>query len=577
MEFRGRVSLAMLCLLLAKLASVALPFAIKFIVDSLDTAQSTLITLPIIFLLLYGFLRFSTIILGEIRDTIFGRVTEHAMHRIGLVVFKHLHSLDIEFHLSRQTGGLSRDIDRGINGISFLMRFMLFNIIPTLFEIALVAIILYISYGISYALVILISVLTYIAFSIFVTDWRTLFVKHMNEMDNKSNTYAIDSLLNFETVKYFTNEEYEAFEYDKTLTNWEKARMKNRLSLVALNSGQALIVASSITVIMILAANSVVIGVMTLGDLVLVNAFMMQLFMPLNFLGFVYREIKRALADVEHMFSLLDEKPKVQDHLDASDISISNSEVMFDHISFGYVENRKILQNISFNIPKGSKVAIVGPSGSGKSTIGRLLFRFYDVNNGAITIDGQDIRNVSQNSLRQIIGVVPQDTVLFNNTIYYNIAYGKPNATAEEVYYAARLAHLDNFISSLADGYDTQVGERGLKVSGGEKQRIAIARMLLKNPSIMVFDEATSSLDSAAEQAILEAISEISQNRTSLVIAHRLSTIVDADEIIVIRHGRIVEKGNHSNLLVKDGVYSKLWRLQQEENYKITAPETVIV
>jgi len=304
---------------------------------------------------------------------------------------------------------------------------------------------------------------------------------------------------------------------------------------------------------------------------------MMQLFMRLNFLGFVYREIKRALADVEHMFSLLDEKPKVQDHLDASDISISNSEVMFDHISFGYVENRKILQNISFNIPKGSKVAIVGPSGSGKSTIGRLLFRFYDVNNGAITIDGQDIRNVSQNSLRQIIGVVPQDTVLFNNTIYYNIAYGKPNATAEEVYYAARLAHLDNFISSLADGYDTQVGERGLKVSGGEKQRIAIARMLLKNPSIMVFDEATSSLDSAAEQAILEAISEISQNRTSLVIAHRLSTIVDADEIIVIRHGRIVEKGNHSNLLVKDGVYSKLWRLQQEENYKITAPETVIV
>lgn len=566
MEFPRRVVLALVCLVLAKLASVALPIVIKYIVDSLDSSQSRLIAVPVALLLLYGALRFGTIILGEIRDTIFGRVTERAMRRIGLKVFNHLHSLDLEFHLSRRTGGLSRDIERGTNGISFIMRFMLFNILPTIFEIALVALILLFNYGISYALIIIVSVALYVVFSIVVTEWRTDFIRQMNEMDNRSNTRAIDSLLNFETVKYFANEAYEAREYDNNLAEWETARMRSRLSLAALNTGQAVVVATSITLMMVLAASQVVAGVMTLGDLVLVNAYMMQLFIPLNFLGFVYREIKRALADVEHMFSLLGTESKVNDKPDAGDLAIKGGHIRFNNVSFSYNKNRQIINDVTIDVPAGKKIAIVGPSGAGKSTISRLLFRFYDVDQGSIEIDGQDIRDITQQSLRQSIGVVPQDTVLFNDTILYNIAYGNPDASEEEIQSAARMAHLDNFIEQLPDGYDTRVGERGLKISGGEKQRIAIARMLLKKPAIMVFDEATSSLDSTAEQAILKALGEIAVNTTTLAIAHRLSTIIDADNIIVLRHGQVVEQGDHRALLDMEGVYARMWELQEHRD-----------
>ena len=565
MEFPRRVLLAMVCLILAKLASVALPFAMKYIVDSLDTSQARVLSIPVTFLLFYGVLRFGTIILGEIRDAVFGRVTERAMRRIGLKVFMHLHSLDLDFHLSRRTGALSRDIERGTNGISFIMRFMLFNILPTLFEIGLVAVILLFNYGASYALVILISVTLYIAFSVVVTEWRTDFIRQMNEMDNQTNTRAIDSLLNFETVKYFTNEDYEANEYDRNLADWEKARMRSRLSLAALNTGQALVVATSITIMMFLAASQVVAGAMTLGDLVLVNAYMMQLFLPLNFLGFVYREIKRALADVEHMISLLNTTTKVTDKSDAKTLDVRSGHIIFENVSFSYNDQRTIIDQVSFEVPPGRKVAIVGPSGAGKSTISRLLLRFYDVDEGMISIDGQDIRDITQHSLRSNIGVVPQDTVLFNNTIYYNIAYGNPDASESQVRNAASMAHLDNFIDQLAEGFDTRVGERGLKISGGEKQRIAIARMLLKQPSIMVFDEATSSLDSTAEQAIISALREIAARTTTLVIAHRLSTIVDADNIIVLRHGRVIEQGDHKSLLEHGDVYARMWELQQHK------------
>jgi ATP-binding cassette, subfamily B, heavy metal transporter len=565
MEFRGRVFLALLFLLLAKLANVMIPFVMKNIVDALDSSQSQIIAVPIIFLLMYGVLRLGTILFGEIRDTIFGRVTERAMHRIGLKLFKHLHALDLDFHLSRRTGGMARDIERGTNGINFLMRFMLFNIIPTLLEISLITVILLVNYSVWYALIIVAAVAIYITYSVILTEWRTSIVRQMNEMDNQTNTRAIDSLLNFETVKYFGNEDYEAEQYDQNLTGWENARARNRLSMAALNSGQAFVIAASITAIMTLAAFDVSSGVMTLGDLVLVNAYMLQLFIPLNFLGFVYREIKRALADIEHMFSLLGKETKIKDKADATELILNGGEVRFEHVSFGYKADRQILKDVSFEIPAGKKVAVVGPSGAGKSTIARLLFRFYDVDDGRITINKQDLRDLTQHSLRSAIGVVPQDTVLFNNNIYYNIAYGRPDASREEVEKATQLAHLDRFIEQLPQGYDTLVGERGLKVSGGEKQRIAIARMLLKSPGIMVFDEATSSLDSGSEQAILEALSEVAESNTTLVIAHRLSTIVDADHIVVLDQGRVVEQGTHAALLDKQGIYAGLWELQQRE------------
>ncbi len=565
LEFRGRVLLALLFMLLAKLANVMIPFIMKNIVDALDSNQSEIIVVPLLFLALYGVLRLGTILFGEIRDTIFGRVTEHAMHRIGLKLFKHLHALDLDFHLSRRTGGMARDIERGTNGISFLMRFTLFNIIPTLLEISLITVILLVNYSVWYAAIIVTAVTLYIIYSIRLTEWRTSIVRQMNEMDNKANTRAIDSLLNFETVKYFGNEDYEAEQYDKNLTGWENARARNRLSMAALNSGQALVIAASITAIMTLAAYDVSTGAMTLGDLVLVNAYMLQLFIPLNFLGFVYREIKRALADIEQLFSLLDKETKIKDKPDAGDLVLNGGKVRFEHVSFGYKQDRQILNDVSFEIPAGKKVAVVGPSGAGKSTIARLLFRFYDVDEGRITINNQDTREVTQQSLRSAIGVVPQDTVLFNNNIYYNIAYGRPDACREDIEKAAQLAHLDKFIGQLPQGYDTLVGERGLKISGGEKQRIAIARMLLKNPGIMVFDEATSSLDTSSEQAILEALREVAESNTTLVIAHRLSTIVDADNIVVLDQGRVVEQGTHVNLLDKQGLYANLWELQQRE------------
>jgi ATP-binding cassette subfamily B protein len=563
----------MFCLILTKIASVYLPFILKDIVDTLDAnsadKESALVIVPLGLVAAYGMVRLSIVVFAEIRDTLFGRVTERAIRRIGLKVFRHLHSLDLDFHLNRQTGGLSRDIDRGTSGISFLMRFMIFNIVPTLLEIVMVVTILFVNYGIWFAAITLASILTYIAYSVYATELRTRYVREANKADSSSNTRAIDSLLNYETVKYFTNEEYEAQAYDKQLSAWEQAKIKNRLSLFALNGGQALIIALAMTAMLALAANEVAEGSMTLGDFVLINAFMMQLFMPLNFLGFVYREIKGSLANIENLFGLLDKSPKVEDAKDATELALkeqneeSQANISFNNITFAYNQKRQIIKGISFNVNAGEKVAVVGQSGSGKSTLVKLLFRFYDVDSGAITINNQEISAVTQESLRSHIGIVPQDTVLFNDTLFNNVQYGNPQANREAVLKAIELAHLAEFIASLPDGLETVVGERGLKLSGGEKQRVAIARTILKNPQILVFDEATSSLDSQSEQAILTAINEVAKNRTSLVIAHRLSTIVDSDNIIVMSHGEIVEQGNHQQLLALQGQYSKMWQLQQ--------------
>lgn len=571
LEFPTRVFFAMAFLVLAKVANVILPIILKGIVDglstgaalSLDTAQ--LISLPLALLIAYGLLRFSTTFFGEIRDVIFSRVAERGMRRIGLKVFSHLHTLDLDFHLSRKTGGLSRDIERGTSGIAFLLRFMLFNIIPTLLELALICGILWFNYSIWYVVITLIAVVSYIGFSVVVTEWRLRFVRAANQMDNKSNTRAIDSLLNFETVKYFGNEKYESELYDGQLSEWEQARLKNRYSLFALNSGQAIIVALSMTLMMVLAASEVVSGAMTIGDLVLINAYMIQLFIPLNFLGFVYREIKNSMANIEQMFRLIDTNPGISDAPGASQLEANGGAVRFENVGFGYKENRTILKDVSFEIPAGKKVAIVGPSGSGKSTIARLLFRFYDVQNGNIFVNEQPITKLTQDSLRKAIGVVPQDTVLFNGSIRYNIGYGDTDANQEQIEAVAKLANLETFIEQLPEGYDTVVGERGLKLSGGEKQRIAIARTLLKNPVIMVFDEATSSLDSTAEKAILGALHKSVKNHTTLAIAHRLSTIIDSDEILVLDLGEIVERGSHRELLEQRGLYAELWEDQQEE------------
>ena len=564
LEFKVRIGFALACLILTKVASVYLPFILKDIVDRLDTqTENQIYLVPFGLVAAYGLVRLTIVIFAEIRDTLFGRVTERAIRRIGLQVFRHLHHLDLDFHLNRQTGGLSRDIDRGNSGVNFLMRFMVFNIVPTLLEILMVITILFVNYGFWFAFITLMSIVCYVSYSVYATEWRTGYIRAANKADSTSNTRAIDSLLNYETVKYFTNEEYEAQAYDKNLASWEKAKTQNRLSLFALNGGQALIISVSMTSMLALAAYQVTHQQMTLGDFVLINAFMMQLFIPLNFLGFVYREIKGSLANIENMFGLLDKKAKVEDTPDAKELAISHGEIAFSNISFAYHSDRPIIKNLSFNIHAKQKVAVVGESGSGKSTLVKLLFRFYDVNDGQILIDGQPIKEVTQHSLRKHIGIVPQDTVLFNDTLFTNVHYGNPNASQEEVYKAIELAHLSHFIDSLPEGGETKVGERGLKLSGGEKQRVAIARTILKNPAVLVFDEATSSLDSHSEQAILKAIKEVSKHRTSLVIAHRLSTIIDADHIIVMKNGEVVEEGNHQQLLIQNGHYKKMWYLQQ--------------
>ena len=570
LEYKFRIGVAVACLVLSKAASVCGPFLLKDIVDTLSPAASlesapslpNFLVVPIGLVLAYGFARFSMIILGEIRDTVFGRVTERAMRRVGLQVFVHVHNLDLDFHLNRRTGGLARDIDRGTSGISFLMRFFVFNIAPTLIEIALVIGLLFYNYGIEFAAITMVSVVMYILFSLVTTDWRTQFVREANKADSAANTRSIDSLLNYETVKYFTNEKYEARLYDLALEDWETARRKNRLSLLSLNGGQALIITVAMTAMMWLAAQRVTDGIMTIGDFVLINAFMMQLFMPLNFLGFVYREIKGSMANIENMFDLMALSSKVTDLADAAELKVTQGHIRFDQICFDYQSDRQILKNISFDIKPGEKVAIVGASGAGKSTLVKLLFRFYDPTQGRITIDGQDIRMVSQESLRGAIGIVPQDTVLFNSSIFDNIRYGNPEASDEDVHNAIRLAHLETFIKQLPDGVNTMVGERGLKLSGGEKQRVAIARTILKRPPILLFDEATSSLDSKSERSILAALREIAEGHTSLVIAHRLSTIVDADRIVVLDQGTIVEQGNHEQLLALDGRYADLWSSQ---------------
>ncbi len=566
LEFRQRVLLALLCLVAAKLASVGLPYVLKHTVDSLNVkAEQALVAVPIALIVAYGGLRLFNVILGEVRDTLFGRVTERAMRRLGLTVFEHLHKMDLDFHLSRQTGGLSRDIERGTSGISFLMRFMVFNIGPTLLEIALVVGLLLVQYGWSFALIILSSVIVYVWFSMKATDWRTRYVREVNMADSSTNSRAIDSLLNFETVKYFNNEGYEAQRYDDDLASWETARRKNRLSLFALNGGQALIIASSMTAMMANAAYGVSAGHMTIGDFVLINAFTMQIFMPLNFLGFVYREIRGSLANIDNLFTLLQRPPAIDDKDNAPPLVIAQSRIEFKDVCFHYTPERPILHNVSFTIEPGQKLAVVGESGAGKSTLVKLLFRFYEPTSGQILIDGQDITTVTQSSLRQAIGIVPQDTVLFNDTLIENIRYGRPGASDEDVERVINMAHLDHFITSLPKGGETQVGERGLKLSGGEKQRVAIARTLLKSPPILVFDEATSSLDSQSERAILQALKAIAVGHTSLVIAHRLSTIIDADTIVVMQKGQVKEQGSHSELLAQNQLYAALWNAQQEQ------------
>ena len=567
-EYKVRVLAALTFLVLAKVANVGVPVLLKRIVDSLD-AQMAPLAVPLALLAGYGLLRLSTTLFTELREFLFAKVTQRAVRKIALQVFRHLHALSLRFHLQRQTGGLTRDVERGQRGISTLISLTLFSILPTLVEIALVSAILIARYDWTFMAITAGALVTYIAFTVLITEWRTQYRRTMNDLDSKANTRAIDSLLNYETVKYFGNEEWEARRYDESLQRWEKAAVKSQTSLSTLNIGQSAIIAIAVTLIMWRATVGVVDGTMTIGDLVLVNAFMIQLYIPLNFLGVIYREIKQALADMERLFALIEEHAEIRDNPGALPLAIRGATVRFENVYFSYETNRQILFDVSFTIPAGRTVAVVGPSGSGKSTLARLLYRFYDLGQGRITIDGQDIRDVQQTSLRAAIGIVPQDTVLFNDSIEYNIAYGKPGATHDEIVAAARAAQIHDFVAGLPEGYGTPVGERGLKLSGGEKQRVAIARAILKAPHVLIFDEATSALDSKAEKAIQAELSMIAQNHTTLTIAHRLSTVVDADEILVLEHGRIVERGAHANLLAANGVYARMWRLQQDEARRV--------
>lgn len=565
-DYRGRVFAALVFLVISKLAIVGMPLVLKEIVDSLDkSVNNTNIVLPIVLLISYGLLRMAGNLFNELRDAVFARVRFGAIKKLSTQVLKRLYELSLRFHLERQTGGISRDIERGTQSLSSILNYLVFNIIPTLAEFLLVASILLSQYNWKFALITSITVIVYIAFTLAITEWRMHFRHQMNRLDSEANTTAIDGLINYETVKYFTNENYELKRYQATLAEWEDAAVKSQTSMSLLNFGQGAVISIGVTFIMIYAAQGVVDGSMTLGDLVLVNAMMLQLFMPLGFLGIIYRAVKYSLADMDLMIKLLDNKPEISDKENATELNVTKAEIEFKNVSFAYNEDRQILDDVSFKVSAGKKVAIVGASGAGKSTITRLLFRFYDVKQGVVTIDGQNISDVTQKSLRSCIGIVPQDTVLFNDTIYNNILYAKPDASEEEVIQAAQMSNIHEFISALPDGYQTIVGERGLKLSGGEKQRVAIARVIISQPRIMVFDEATSSLDSKSEQTILQSLKEISQQHTTLVIAHRLSTVVDADEILVMEKGRIVEKGTHAQLLKQKGKYEHLWSIQLSE------------
>jgi len=565
--YKGRVLLALGCLVISKLAMVGIPVVLKYIVDILNTDAGQVATLPIVFLLAYGVLRFINSGFNELRDVIFARVRYHAMNSLSVTTLTHLHNLSLRYHLERNTGAISRDMERGAQSISSILNYLVFNIVPTAAELTLVAGILFSQYDRHFAIIIFLTVGIYVAFTLMVTEWRMHFRHEMNALDSSANGRAMDSLMNYETVKYFNNDEHEISRYRETMGQWEEAAVNSQNTMSLLNFGQGGIIAVGVTGIMYLAALGVSQGNLSLGDLVLINTMMLQLFLPLNFLGIIYRALKYALADMDMVIKLLQKPIEITDSIDARPLVLKNTSVEFRQVGFNYNDDRTILSDISFKVEDGKKLAIVGPSGAGKSTIARLLFRFYDIGSGEILISGQNIAKVSQNSLRQAIGIVPQDTVLFNDSIMYNIRYAKDDATEQEVFEAARLADIHDFIQSLPDGYDTMVGERGLKLSGGEKQRVAIARVLLKNPPILVFDEATSSLDSQSEKNILSELYKISRNKTTLVIAHRLSTIVDADTIVVLDEGRIKEQGSHAQLMEMGGIYADLWMIQQRKTH----------
>ena len=565
-EYRGRALFALLCLIASKVAMVGVPVVLKDLVDALQATPAKVVVLPVSLLMAYGALRLASSVFNELRDTVFARVRYHAMRKMSVRVLEHLHQLSLRFHLERKTGAISRDLERGTASVSTLMNFMVFSIIPIAVEFGLVAFMLLKNYAPIFALVTFITVAVYVYFTIKITEWRMDYRHEMNRLDSQSSNQAVDSLINYETVKYFNNEELELKRYDQTLADWESVAVKSQTSMSLLNFGQASIISIGVTVIMFLAANSVVQGSISIGDLVMVNAFMLQLFLPLGSLGIIYRQMKYTLADMDMVFRLLETPQEVTDSPAATDLVVKQANISFEHVAFAYQNERPILRDVSFKIAAGHKVAIVGHSGAGKSTISRLLYRFYDITSGRILIDGQDISQVTQSSLRKAIGIVPQDTVLFNDTIRYNLQYGNLQASQAELEQAADMAHIRHFIESLPDGWDTLVGERGLKLSGGEKQRVAIARAILKQPPILIFDEATSSLDSATEQAIQQTLREVAGQHTTLMIAHRLSTIVDADQILVMDKGQVVEQGTHAELLAQDGIYKHMWELQLRDD-----------